>query len=214
MDFSTNFIQKTTLVLQEACKLKKYKAMPVALAVVVGLFLLPLFAAGILAAAALYVFGYIFSIVSLPTTKLHKLLHDEGQSLSGAGQFAVYFLSWTFIFSTYAVLSFMLILLGVMYSVFAILTYLWTLGGIKFHVSADVEDISVEVEGKYNMAIPVIFVVVAVVLFLVEKIGFRFGHDGIAAIRRLFALVYVMAVFAPGPKKAIETPVQEEVPAE
>ena len=158
MDFSVNFMQRTTAVLTEAQKLKKYKAMPLALAIIVGIFMLPIAIAAAACAAVLYVLGYLFSVVSLPVQRLHKLLHDEGQGVQHATQFILYFLSWTFVFSAYALLSFFLIVLTVLYSVFSILTYICTLGGFKFHVFPADEDISIEVDEKYAIAIPVIYI--------------------------------------------------------
>ena len=40
MDFSVNFMQRASVVLTEAFKLKKYKAMPLALAIIVGILML------------------------------------------------------------------------------------------------------------------------------------------------------------------------------
>ena len=227
MDFSVNFMQRATAVLKEAAKLKKYKAMPLALAIVTGVLMLPVAVVGIVFAALLYVLGYLFSIISLPTQKLHQLLHDEGQSVKHATQFVIYGLSWAFVFSAYAVLSFFLIVLTVLYSVFSILAYICTLGGFKFHVFANEEDISVEVDGKYNNLIPIIYIaamgVLLILLPLIKtiissvemaqlmKVGFKVflqmfrGQISATGIWRfLLSVVYSIAVFAPNPKKKVE----------
>ncbi len=225
MDFSINFMKRATVVLQEALKLKKYKAMPVALAVIVGILMLPIIIAGFVCAAVLYILGYFFSVVSLPTQRLHKLLHDEGQSVQHATQFVMYFLSWTFVFSTYALLSFFLIVLTVLYSVFSILTYIWTLGGFKFHVFASEEDISIEVEGKYSTAIAVIFIAVMAALYVLlpayKTLSLVIDYDidvtfkmlwrifkvqvqTTGGWRFLFSAIYSALVFAPNPKKIEE----------
>lgn len=227
MDFSVNFTQRVTVVLKEAAKLKKYKAMPLALAIITGVLMLPVVAVSIVLSALLYVLGYIFSIVSLPTQKLHKILHDEGQSVMHATQFIIYFLSWSFVFSAYAALTFFLVVLTVLYSVFSIFTYLWTLGGFKFHVFAKEEDISVEVDEKYNIILPIVYIAaMGVLLFLLPlcktivafaeygdfvKVTFDAFMDVFKAQikatgtwRFLLSVVYSAVIFAPNPKKRIE----------
>ena len=227
MDFTVNFMQCTTAVWKEAIKLKKYKAMPLGLAIPTGVLMLPVAAASVIAAVLIYVLGYLFSVVSLPTQKLHKLLHDEGQSVKHASQFILYFLSWGFVFSAYAALSFFMIILTVLYTVFAILAYLWTLGGFKFHVFAKEEDISVEVEGKYPIWMPIAFIAVMGALILILPLiktidistDFPKGMEGAFKLfmqvykaqilslnswRFLFSAVYAAVIFAPFPQKKEE----------
>ena len=222
MDFSVNFMSRASAVLCEAFKLKKYKAMPLVLAIIVGIFMLPIAIAGLVCAGVLYVSGYLFSVVSLPIQRLHKLLRDEGQGVHSATQFIIYFLSWSFVFSCYAMLSLFLISLTVLYTVFSILTYIWTLGGFKFHAFASDEDISIEVDGKYNILIPVIFIAVMAVLLIVlpainavstiidYEIKFTFDvfkdlfkeeAASLRAWRLLFSALYAAFAFAPNPKK-------------
>ena len=225
MDFSVNFMQRTSAVLTEAAKLKKYKAMPLGLAIATGVLMLPVAIVGAVFAVLLYVLGYLFSVISLPTQKLHKLLHDEGQSVKHATQFIIYGLSWTFVFSAYAALTFFMIVLTVLYSIFSILAYICTLGGFKFHVFATEEDISVDVDGTYNVLVPVIFIAgIAVLLILLPliktvveiakydlkatfKMIMEMLKTQIVAARGwrfLFAAVYSLAVFAPNPTKKVE----------
>jgi len=223
MDFTVNFMDSTSAVWKEAVKVKKYKAMPLVLAIVTGVLMLPVAIAGALVTVCLYVLGYLFSVISLPAQKLHKLLHDEGQSLKHASQFIIYFLSWTFVFSTYAALSFFMILLNVLYTVFAILTYIWTLGGFKFHPFAGKTDISVEVSGKYSLWIPLAFIagmgILLLLLPLIKTIliavdfpkgmtgafkaflqTFKYQFQSLNSWRFLFSAVFSAAVFAPFPR--------------
>lgn len=224
MNFSVNFMDRTSAVIKEALLLKKYKAMPLVLAIIVGIFMLPLILVSAVLAVSLYIFGYLFSIVSLPIDRLYKILHNEGQSVQHATQFIIYFLSWAFIFSAYAMLSFLMIVLTVTYSLFSIVSYIWTLGGFKFHLFASEEDISVEVEGKYNILIPAIYVGVAAVLLLIlpliqtisttvhypsvsGDLFFKIYEARIVAgrgLRILFAAIYSLVAFAPNPKKEIK----------
>jgi hypothetical protein len=225
MDFSVNFLERATVVLKEAALLKKYKAMPLALAILVGIFMLPLVLASVLLAIPLYVFGYLFSVVSLPVQSLHKLLREEGQNIKHGAQIVVYLLSWSFIFGAYAMLTFFLVSLTVLYSVFSIFTYLWTLGGFKFHLFAKDEDISVNVEGTYKPIIPAIFLaimgVLLVVVPLIETFSFiseikidvnfdmfleifKMEMHKTDALRFLVSALYSAILFAPGPKKIEE----------
>ena len=223
MDFSINFMDRATAVLKEAFGLKKYKAMPLVLAIFVGIFMLPLVAISFACAALVYVLGYLFSVVSLPVQSLHKLLHDEGQSVRHGSQVVVYLVSWGFVFGAYALLTFFLITLTVLYSVFSIFTYLWSLGGFKFHLFAKEEDISIEVNGKYHVLIPVIFVAamgtLLLILPMINTVAFVIDNEikGMTFelltdilkmklhetdnLRLLISAVYSAVLFAPNPKK-------------
>lgn len=222
MNFSINFVEKATAVLKEAIQLKKYKAMPLALAIPVGILMLPLVIASAIFAALVFVLGYLFSVVALPVQSLHKLMHDEGQNVKHATQFLVYLLSWGFIFATYASLTFFMVTLTVLYSLFSIFTYLWTLGGFKFHLFATDEDIAVDVNEKYNILIPIIFIAaMAILLIIVPLINsvtflieykpditfklltelFKFKMHETDTLRFLVSAAYSAILFAPLPKK-------------
>lgn len=225
MDFSINFMERATVVLKEAALLKKYKAMPLALAILVGIFMLPLVLASVFFAVPIYVLGYLFSVVSLPVQSLHKLLREEGQGVQHGTQAVVYLLSWGFVFGMYATLTFFLVALTVLYSVFSIVTYLWTLGGFKFHLFAKEEDISVEVNGKYKVIIPAIFLAVMGVLLivvpLIETLSFvselkleltfklwldifKMQMHKTDSLRLWISALYSAILFAPNPKKIEE----------
>ena len=226
MDFSTNFMQRATAVLTEAQQLKKYKAMPLWLAIPVGIFMLPIAIAAAVCAAIVYVLGYLFTVVSMPAQRLHKFLHDEGQSVQHATQVIVYLLSWSFVFTAYALLSFFLVMLTVVYSLFSILSYICTLGGFKFHLFATDEAISIEVEEKYAIAIPVIYISCMVALLVlvpaIKTVSLIIEYDYIKATfqsfmklfktqlydtanwRLFFSFIYSAIIFAPNPKKKME----------
>ena len=227
MDFTVNFMQSTAAVWKEAAKLKKYKAMPLGLAIPTGVLMLPVAIVGAVVMVMLYVLGYLFSLVSLPTQKLHKLLHEEGQSVKHGSQVVIYLLSWSFVFSAYAALSVFMISLNILYTVFALLAYVCTLGGFKFHAFPGAEDISVDVDGKYPIWVPIAFIagmaVLLIVLPLIKAVGIALDFPkemedafkvflqvlkaqiaGLRGLRFLFSLVYSAAVFAPFPKKKEE----------
>lgn len=222
MDFSVNFMERTTVVLKEAFLLKKYKAMPLALAILVGIFMLPVILASSVCALFVYVLGYLFSVVSLPVQNLYKILHQEGQSVKHGTQVVIYLVSWSMVFFGYAALSVFMITLTILYSLFSILTYLWTLGGFRFHVFAKDEDISVQVDSNYHVAIPAIFVcVMGILLLVVPMINtisflidiemelslelftdvFKMMLHRTDNLRFLVSLLYSAVLFAPNPKK-------------
>ncbi len=222
MNFSNDYVEKTTRLLKEAFKLKKYLAMPPVLAILVGIFMLPvaLISAGL--AIIVYILGYILSVANIPAERLHNLLHTEGQSVKHATQALVYLISWGAIFATYTSLTVLMVILTVLYSLLSIFTYLWTLGGFKFHLYADEEDISIEVQGEYNIVIPVIFIVVMAALLLIVplfasvsvlidlkpeitidflKTLFMAKMQETSGLRFLFSILYSAIAFAPFPKK-------------
>jgi len=223
MDLTVNYMQSVTAVIKEAQKLKKYKAMHLAFAIVIGVLMLPLAVAALCLAVALYVLGYVYSVICTPTQKLHELLRNEGRELKHATQFIIYFLSWGFVFSAYALLFGFAVVLNILYTVFAILAYVVTLGGFKFHAIAGKEDISVDVEGRYHIAVLIVFVAVMgtlIVLYplikcvdfcgelpkgvLTFKLFFQIWWGQIVAagdIRAIFSGIYSAFVFAPLPRK-------------
>jgi len=224
MDFSANFTERAKAVLKEVLQLKKYKAMPKFLAVLVGIFMLPLIVGSFVCAGLVFISGYLYSVISLPVQSLHKLLKDEGKEVKHGTQVVIYFLSWGLVFGAYALLSLLLISLTILYTVFAFLSYLWTLGGLKFHAFAAEQDLSVQVEGKYKTWVPVVFVAVMAALLVlvpaVKTVIFFVENDYIKLtakalwevfkvrmhdtdrLRLLVSALYSAFVFAPLPKKA------------
>ena len=222
MNFSINYMEKTTRLLKEAFQFKKYKAMPLILAILVGIFMFPVALISAILAVAVYLPGYMFAIVSQPVESLHKLLNNEGKEVKHGTQALIYLLSWGFIFVAYASLASLSVVLTVLYSLFSIVTYLWTLGGFKFHLFASEEDISIELDRKYNLFVPIVFIAVMAILLLViplfsslaflidvkPEITLEFlkglfttklhETDG---IRFLFSVLYSAIIFAPFPKK-------------
>ncbi len=226
MDLTANYMQGVTAVIREAQKLKKYKAMHIAFAIVIGVLMLPIAVAALGLAVALYILGYLYSVISTPTKKLHELLRNEGRDLKHATQFIIYFISWGFVFSAYAVLFGFAVVLNILYSLFSILAYICTLGGFKFHVFVCDEDISVDVEGRYHIAVLIVYVAVMgaliVLLPLFKGIGFAadlpkgvltfklffqiWWSQIVAAgdLRAVFSAIYSAFVFAPLPRKKAE----------
>ena len=172
MTFFIDYLAKTTNLLKEAFKLKKYKAMPIALAIFLMLVMLPITAASLALTIPLYIFGFIFKVIAAPIQHLHGVMHKEGQSVKHATQFIIYFISWGTIFMLYCLSAFMLFINSVIYAIFSILSYLWTFGGFKFHLYADeIEDISATVNGRYRTVLPLMLLLfVIIILFVIPLI--------------------------------------------
>ena len=165
--FKIDFLAKMSTLLKEAFKFKKYKAMHPALAVFVGLLMIPVVAASFVAVAVLASLGFVLAVISSPIKYLHSIVNEEGKQVKHATQAFIYIISWPLVFMLYAVVSLLLVLIMPAYALTAFLTYVWTLGGFKFHlfVSED-DDISIEVKGRY-LALPIVYVCIGAVAILV-----------------------------------------------
>ncbi len=161
--FENDYTQNATDLIKETLKFKKYKAMHPALAVFVGIFMIPVVIIDALFAALLYVFGFLFNIMSTPVKYLHDVLKTEGEDIKHATQFIIYWISWPIVFIGYLLLSFTVFTLNLLYAVTAIFAYIWSLGGFKFHVSAEgSKNSTIDVKGRLFI-LPLIYVIVCAV---------------------------------------------------
>ena len=236
MTFYVNYLQKTTDLLKEAFKFKKYKAMPAALAVFLGLIVLPFVLASFALAGVLFVTSFIYKVISAPIEHLHDVVHKEGQSVKHATQFIVYFISWGFIFGLYILASLLMLFLTFLYAIFALLVYLWTFGGFKFHLYADeTDDISITVNTKYLTVLPlmlllsVIFIlcIVPLIMMVAGLLPLHISQITVDKVMEVlldsvitmvpvylgFTLFYCAIGLCPYPKAKIEEPI-EEAPVE
>ena len=230
--YEINFLKKMEILLKEAFKFKKYKAMAPALAVFTGILMIPLVLASFAVTAMLAGLCFMVTVLSSPAKYLHDLVHGEGQSVKHATQTVVYLISWPLVFFLYVLMSFLLLLILPTYALLSILLYVWSLGGFKFHLFMNqVDDISIEVRGRY-LALPIVFIIIGYLLVFVvpavhgsilfadlyskymEKLFFvRFiGIYAIyLSIHNSFAFLYSLLGFArrPKEKKALETKIAE-----
>lgn len=225
--YETDFLNKMVTVLKEAFKFKKYKAMSPALAVFTGILMIPVVLISFVMVAILSVLSFAFAVCYMPIKYLHHTVNTEGQNVKHATQAVIYLISWPIVFFFYVLMSLLVLLIFPAYAAFSFFTYVWTLGGFKFHLFANQsDDISIEVNGKYN-ALPVVFVVVGAILLVfipiihsiihyfelyanyMEKFFFKsfFGQGGIysdyVSVHTLFAILYTLIGFAPNPKKKV-----------
>ena len=77
--------------MKEAFKMRKYKAMPKALAVFVAILMAPIMITAILLSAALIVLTFMFKVVQTPIHYLKGILNSEGKEVHPATQFIIYF---------------------------------------------------------------------------------------------------------------------------
>ena len=225
MTFFVDYLTRTTALLKEAFTLKKYKAMPIVLAIFTGLIELPFFLLTLPLLLTLYVCGFIFKVISTIIEHLHDVVRRAGGEVKHATQFIIYFLSWGFIFFLYVLASALLLVLTVSYALAALLTYVWTLGGFKFHFFADEsEELSTEVQSTYHVLLPLILLLGAILLLVivplvctlieilpmyigditVEKVldVFLLGVGKMKNFHLLFTLLYTAIVLCPHPKAA------------
>ena len=224
--YETDFLKKMTTLLKEAFKFKKYKAMAPAFAVFTGILMLPIVVASFAVVALLGVLGFAFSVLSAPVRYLHQIVTDEGKGTKHATQTIIYLISWPTVFFLYVLMSVLLLLIIPTYALLSFLTYVWSLGGFKFHLFANqVDDISVEVNGRYAL-LPLVFIIVGGMLlllmpifhgvihyfelyknfmermFVVDFIGI---YTAYLAIHCAFATLYSLIGFAPNPKKVVKS---------
>ena len=169
--YETDFLTKMGILLKEAFKFKKYKAMSPVLAVFTGILMIPLVLASFAVTAALAILCFSFNVLSSPLKYLHALVHEEGQSVKHLTQAIIYFVSWPLVFFLYVAMSLLLLLIIPTYALLSILIYTWSLGGFKFHIFMNkVEDISIDVNGRY-LVLPIIFIAIGyIIVFLIPLI--------------------------------------------
>ena len=226
--YEIDFLAKLVMLLKEAFKFKKYKAMHPVLAVFTGIFMIPLVLASFFATALYAVFAFAFSILSAPVKAMHGTLHIEGQSVKHGTQVVIYFITWPFISFMYALLSILLLMILPIYAFLSVVTYAWSLGGFKFHIFMDRDDdISVEVRGKYGIVIPIVFIgVSAIILTVIPWIHWElhenfvsggYGiiypvlYDGYIAAQGVVAFLFSVIGLAPWPKNVAEMRTEEVI---
>lgn len=177
--FEIDYLKKTWLLMKEAFKFKKYKAMHPAFAVFVGIFMLPFVVISIALTAVLTVLCFVFNLVLTPIKHFHSIVHAEGQSVKAGAQFWIYFFTWIILFAFYLAFSFITVAIYLLYALLAIFAYIFSLGGFKFHIAPnyDSDDISIENTGRF-FVIPIVFISLAGVLLVATSVcGLLFITD-------------------------------------
>ena len=157
---SVDFAKGTTALFKEAFKFKKYKAMPLFFAIVIGICQIGFAIASFLVAGIIYVFNFIMKLFAFPIEQIHGIIRNEKNEVKAGAQTIIYLVSWPLIFFSYVSLIFSTFVLNILYIFLALFTYVWTLGGFKFHLlMSDAGNIEKNVEGRYNKTVLIAFVI-------------------------------------------------------
>lgn len=208
--FEIDYLKKTWLVMKEAFKFKKYKAMHPAFAIFVGILMLPFVAVSVVLTAVLSVLCFVFNLLLTFIKHFHSVVRSEGQAVKAGAQFWIYFVPWVILFAYYLVMSVITVVIYLLYALLAIFAYVFSLGGFKFHIAPnyDSDDISVDVEGRF-FVIPIVAISVLGVFFILTAIfALLFVLDMkddallimtvvMGAIYAVAAMIFSFAVFAP-----------------
>ena len=168
--FEIDFLAKMKTLLKEALKFKKYKQMHPCLAVFTGIFMIPVVLMSCAVTAFLAFLSFVYTVFASPVKFLHALVSGEGQNVKHATQAVIYFLSWPTVFVCYLFISLLLLLILPTYALLSALLYVWTLGGFKFHLFANAENIEKDVDGRYGIVLPLIFILVSALLLIIIPI--------------------------------------------
>lgn len=164
---NVDFAKGTTALFKEAFKFKKYKAMPLPFAIIVGICQIGSTISSFLIAGFIYLLNFIMKLFAFPVEQIHGVIHNEKDQVKAGAQTVIYLVSWPMIFFSYVLLIFSTFVLNFLYIFLAIDTYIWTLGGFKFHLLlSDAKDIEKNVEGKYNKKALIAFVIVLGILLV------------------------------------------------
>ncbi|MBE6546433.1 MAG: hypothetical protein E7668_03190 [Ruminococcaceae bacterium] len=232
--FEIDYLQKMSVLLQEAFQFKKYKAMPVGFAILLGILMIPWVLSSFLFVALFSVATFLFSVVLLPVKALHSVVHNESQNALHATQFILYFISWPLIFLLYVVLALLVPILFVLYAALSLTTYIWSFCGFRFHLFPTKEDISVEVNGTY-IILPLIYGCIGWILFIFVPIihgliifaelyehyreadfpyyFFNYVLPPYVSLRNTFSMLFSLIGFSKSPKPKDYVVYMEEIPA-
>lgn len=218
-------------------KFKNYRRMHPVLAVIIGILMLPFTLAGLLMLGLLYVYYYFFKLLVLPADYLMGIIRNEGKEVKHATQAVIYLIGFPFAFVYYALIAFEIIGIHILYIVTFVYLYFASLCGFRFKpilLTSD-DDIEIEQRPKYNVAIPVVFIVVVLVIIAAFVLTWIFVdpivlyqyrdpitrieytstfsvHNVIYEFIPLFYLIYIPLAFGHKSKKVVE--VVEEKPVD
>lgn len=157
---NVDFAKGTTALFKEAFKFKKYKAMPIFFAIVVGICQIGFALASFVVAGLIYVVNFVKKLLMLPVEYMHSIVRGEKDEVKAGAQTVIYLISWPVIFLAYLSLTFLVVALNVLYILLSLVTFVWTLGGFRFHLLlSEADDIEKTVEGKYNKTVLILFIV-------------------------------------------------------
>ena len=126
-------------LLREAFSFKKYKALPLAVAIVIGVLLFPLWLLSAVAVALYALCEVVVSLFDYPVETLHDIITKEGKEVKAAAQAFIYIFAWPL----YIYFKFCILLLSSLNYVFFffanVFLYVATLCGVKFDIKMNGE---------------------------------------------------------------------------
>ncbi len=156
------FVPMNNLI-REAFSFKKYKALPLPLAIIIGIFLLPVWATAFSFAALFYVAAAILAICDFPVETLLAFVRREAKEVNEITQVFVYFFGWPLIlfFKVFAILC--KIFNYVVYFVATVFFFIASLCGVEFDFKMEKNERNLVAEEKNKPAM--VKGIILVVLF-------------------------------------------------
>ena len=185
--------------------------------------MIPLIVSAFLQVCTFYVTLFFYKGFIAPLEYLHKVVKNEGQETKHATQFAIYWISWPFIFFLHVFQSLMAMTFYFQWFVLMLNVYLVTLGGVRwqpFLLDADYSSEEVYVPVKQSdsgvksfvvvLAIFDALVAVGILLSGASEFGMVLGGLGYLGIT---VMLYIVNPASFRIAKYVPAPVVEEAPA-
>ena len=135
--------------------------------------LVPLIISAFCSIASYYVLLFFYKGLASPLEYLHNVIKKEAKEVKHAAQFALYWLTFPFVFGLYVLQSFVAILFYFQWFTVMINVYLVTLGGVKFQPFIMETDYETEVNWKLSPSKlgTIIYTYVLFGLYLLSYVG-------------------------------------------
>ena len=140
------FFERTKRLAREFLQFKKFKQMSPALAVFVGIFLIPFALLFFIQLGFTFLACILFALFEAPIKYLHSISRDEVKDSRTAVQVIVYYFSWPILFAFYVFYALFTLMVFINYLETVLVGYIANLGGFRFHISPLEENISKNLE--------------------------------------------------------------------
>lgn len=212
------FFDRTLRLVREFLLFKKFKQLHPALAVFVGIFLIPFALLFFVYLGMTFLASILFALFEAPIKYLHGILRDEVKESKTAVQVIVYYFSWPILFVFYVFYALFTLFVFFSYLDTVLVGYIANLGGFKFHISPMEQDISKECNPNRQWQkniVAAIFIATASSFILIGVIGLFAGGFGpvFFGLYALFCCIYVPIAFRElkvEEKKEVPQPEQPE----
>ena len=173
-------------LLSEAFSFKRYKGLPVPLAVILGIVLLPLWACAMVFVGTYYVAGAVVTLLNYPVDKLLGFVRDEAKLVHPATQVVVYLFGWPLVLTFKLGVIIWTIINYLLYIIATCILYLATLAGVSFDLKLTKTERDLTPEAKNSAAIfkaiivlvfvgaSLIYAILTIVFFILIFVGVPF----------------------------------------